>query len=95
MKYSKIRNLKKQSRNKIHNIKLNSYIKKTSIILLTIILLTSIRQVTALSITEIMFNPQGADTGREWIELHVNETDGCINLTEYRLFEEETNHHFA
>ena len=46
-----------------------------------------------LRFTEIMFNPNGTDTGREWIELHTNENDGCINLTAYRLFEEGTNHH--
>jgi hypothetical protein len=48
--------------------------------------------VYGLQITEIMFNPEGADTGREWIEITLNETDGCINFTEYKLFEEETNH---
>jgi len=48
--------------------------------------------VYGLQITEIMFNPVGADTGREWIEITLNESDGCINFTEYKLFEENTNH---
>lgn len=50
------------------------------------------KQVYGLRISEIMFNPDGADTGREWIEIELNESDGCINLTEYKLFEENTNH---
>jgi len=47
---------------------------------------------SCLQITGIMFNPDGADTGREWIEIKLNSSDGCINLTEYKLFEEDTNH---
>lgn len=43
-------------------------------------------------ITEIMFNPEGADTGREWIEIELNGSNECINFTEYKLFEEGINH---
>jgi len=80
---------------KIRRKKLTSYIM---LLLLLITLILVILQITlpsvyALSITEIMFNPEGSDTGREWIELWLNESDGCINITEYRLLEEDTNHH--
>jgi|GEM_PF-4367095 hypothetical protein len=67
-----------------------SNIKKQ--IILIAIFLVSISYAYGFQITEIMFNPQGADTGREWIEIQLNSTDNCINLTEYKLFEEKTNH---
>jgi len=63
---------------------------KVGLVLFTIIILS--HQVLGLQITGIMFNPDGADTGREWIEIKLNSSDGCINLTEYKLFEEDTNH---
>ncbi|MGV8086214.1 MAG: hypothetical protein ACP5N1_01155 [Candidatus Woesearchaeota archaeon] len=61
----------------------------TSVIIITCVI---VPLVSALSITEIMYNPNGSDTGREWIEIWLNDTDGCINLTTYRFFEEEVNH---
>ncbi len=73
---------------------INKSSTKLNIIGITLIitLIQFISLTYALSITEIMFNPQGSDTGREWIELTLNETDGCINISEYTLFEENTNH---
>lgn len=48
-----------------------------------------------LKITEIMFNPYGADTGREWIEIY-DECDysnkSCTNLSQYKLFQ-SSNHY--
>jgi len=46
----------------------------------------------ALKMTEIMFNPQGSDSGSEWIEVSFNSSDGCLNLSKYKLYEENTNH---
>ena len=43
-------------------------------------------------INEIMYNPAGTDTDREWIELH-NTGTSTISLGEpWKLYEEETNH---
>ena len=69
-----------------------SLITLTKIMLISIIAITVSEQVIGLSISEIMFNPDGPDTGREWIEIELNSSDGCINLTQYKLFEENTNH---
>ncbi|MGV8141639.1 MAG: hypothetical protein ACP5NW_04330 [Candidatus Woesearchaeota archaeon] len=44
----------------------------------------------ALEFTEIMFNPNGSDTGREWIEIKIGSE--CINFTAYKLYEAGTNH---
>jgi hypothetical protein len=39
-----------------------------------------------------MFNPEGSDTGREWIEVSLESNEECVNLTGYKLFEENINH---
>lgn len=44
----------------------------------------------ALSITEIMYDPEGSDSGREWVEIR-NDSDSVL-LTSYKLFESNTNH---
>ena len=45
----------------------------------------------ALIINEIMYDPQGSDTSREWIEVY-NDTSGDINLSSWKFFESGTNH---
>lgn len=42
-------------------------------------------------ISEIMYDPAGSDTGNEWIEIF-NNTTSSIDLTNYKLFESNTNH---
>jgi hypothetical protein len=42
-------------------------------------------------ITEIMYDPEGADTGREWVEFY-NSNDFDIDLTKYRFLENNVNH---
>ncbi|HMO78985.1 MAG TPA: lamin tail domain-containing protein [Candidatus Paceibacterota bacterium] len=42
-------------------------------------------------ITEIMYDPEGTDTGREWIEVF-NNSEESIDLTTYKLFENNVNH---
>jgi hypothetical protein len=42
-------------------------------------------------ITEIMYNPESTDSGREWIEVY-NSGDSSIDLSTYKLFENEVNH---
>ncbi|MBU1557864.1 lamin tail domain-containing protein [Patescibacteria group bacterium] len=41
-------------------------------------------------ITEIMYNPEGSDTGKEWLEIY-NKGE-AVDLTGWKLFEAETNH---
>ncbi len=42
-------------------------------------------------ITEIMYDPAGTDTGREWIEVY-NDDSGSVDLANYRLFENGVAH---
>lgn len=61
--------------------------------IMTIIILILFSQTAySMQMTEILFNPEGTDTGREWIEVTLDESEGCLNLTEFRLFEGNTNH---
>ena len=46
---------------------------------------------SAFQITEIMFNPDGSDSGREWIEIYNNNSQE-INLSGMVFYESETNH---
>lgn len=42
-------------------------------------------------ISEIMYDPAGTDTGREWVEVH-NTTPAAIDLARFKLFESNVNH---
>lgn len=42
-------------------------------------------------ITEVMYDPQGSDTGREWIEIQ-NQSGTAETFTTWKLFEENVNH---
>ena len=42
-------------------------------------------------INEIMYDLEGTDTGREWIEIY-NNTNTSVDLSTYKLFEANTNH---
>ena len=48
--------------------------------------LININNVHALKISEIMYDPDGADTGREWVEIYNDET-GPVSVSEYKLNE--------
>ncbi|MGV8150416.1 MAG: hypothetical protein ACP5NV_01685 [Candidatus Woesearchaeota archaeon] len=54
------------------------------ITLILILFVITIHYAASLSFSEIMPNPQGSDTGREWIELSNPE---CHNLTAYNLLD--------
>jgi hypothetical protein len=45
----------------------------------------------AINIVDVMYDPPGADSGHEWIEVSNTGTDS-VNLASYRLFEAGTNH---
>lgn len=61
------------------------------IFILLFIFLTTCVHSSALYISEIMYDPIGADTGREWIEVF-NDTASPIVLSEWKFFESGTNH---
>ena len=44
-----------------------------------------------IAITEIMYNPKGSDSGREWVEIFNND-DAKADLTGWKFFESNTNH---
>ncbi len=45
----------------------------------------------ALTISEVHFDPDGSDTGREWIEVY-NDTQNALDLTEIKFLEANVNH---
>jgi hypothetical protein len=45
----------------------------------------------AMRINEIMYNPNGTDPGREWIEVY-NNNEFEINISDWKFFENEVNH---
>ncbi len=47
--------------------------------------------VKALQITEIMYDHEGTDTKREWIEIF-NDTDSGLDITSFKLREADSNH---
>lgn len=46
---------------------------------------------SALEITEVMYDVEGTDTDREWIEIYNNE-DVAVDVSTHKLFEANTNH---
>ncbi len=46
---------------------------------------------SALIINEVMYDPEGSDTDREWIEV-LNNTNDTLDLTSWKFFEANTNH---
>lgn len=53
--------------------------------------LVTVYGLDALTINEIMYDPEGSDTGREWVEVY-NEGGSDIDLSGYKFFESSTNH---
>jgi len=43
------------------------------------------------AITEIMYDLEGSDSGREWVEIH-NTSSAEIDLADWKLYENNTNH---
>jgi hypothetical protein len=71
----------------------SKYIKRLTCVFF-ISMFLSVGNSFALQISEVMYDPAGSDTGREWIEVY-NDTDASIDLTSYKLFEANTNHGIA
>lgn len=68
---------------------LKKTLKKIFWIILFLTTIYAVYAANSLQFTEIMYNPQGSDTGREWIELSNSE---CENLERYKLLENNINH---
>jgi hypothetical protein len=68
-----------------------NYFKVIRIVFSVFVFLCIVPQVFALQITEINFDPNGSDDGREWVEIF-NDTQVQIKFTDYKFFEEGTNH---
>ena len=59
---------------------------------LTVLALFSLAQsVNALIINEVMYDLDGTDSGREWIEVY-NDSGSSLDIADYKFFESNTNH---
>src|SRR5581483_1064214 len=65
--------------------------KKHAAIFMALVFIPAMAHAGALSITEIMYDLPGGDTGREWIEVKNTGTTSA-DLSSWKLFEANTNH---
>ncbi len=63
--------------------------KKLVVTLASFILQIALAEAT-IGFSELMYDPEGADSGREWVEVR-NDGD-TVTLTNYKFFESNTNH---
>ncbi len=59
-------------------------------IILNLFFIFNISNTRALIISEIMYDPVGSDTGREWVEIY-NEESSAVNVSNYKLSEYNAN----
>lgn len=64
--------------------------KKSFSVLIAIALLT-LSAHAQLTISEVMYDPDGTDSGREWVEIENTGTD-TIDITKWKFFESNVNH---
>jgi len=67
------------------------YNKKFCLIVWICLIFLIAKSVNAIVINEIMYNPDGTDTSREWIELYNNEALD-VDISEWKLYENDVNH---
>ncbi len=60
-------------------------------IIVFFIVISSVVSVNAVYFSEIMYDPQGSDTSREWVEIY-NDTNSSIDFTSWKFLESGTNH---
>ncbi|MBN2367954.1 lamin tail domain-containing protein [Candidatus Woesearchaeota archaeon] len=60
-------------------------------IVLTVALILSADAFAEVMVTEIMYDPEGSDTGREWIELY-NSGSSAVDITGWKFNEDGSNH---
>ncbi len=63
----------------------------TFLLFLTLLIPYSAQAESSLTVTEIMYDAKGTDTGHEWLEIY-NAGSESIPLSELTLFEENSNH---
>jgi len=63
---------------------------KYIIAVLSLLLMTSC--VAAIEISEVMYNPEGTDTNREWVEVYTHAETNTENIS---FFDNEGNHHLT
>ena len=74
--------------------KMSSAIFITTLLIMsmfTFVFMTIADESETIRINEIMYNPAGADSGHEWIEVYNTEED-IINIEGWKFFEQGTNH---
>jgi hypothetical protein len=79
---------------KISRMKIGSAVGISIILILSTFTLVSMGEkddIKTIRINEIMYDPLGSDSGREWIEI-CNTAPYSINISEWRLFEQGVNH---
>jgi hypothetical protein len=59
-----------------------------------ILILFPLISLANMDITEIMYDPEGTDSGREWIEVY-NKSDIDIDISTWKLLENEVNHRIS
>ncbi len=64
---------------------------KKFIFFILIIFLIATRAFASVKINEIMYDVEGSDSGREWIEIY-NDGGEAVDLSKWKLFEANTNH---
>jgi hypothetical protein len=67
---------------------------KKVIVLIALLIALSFSVYAEVMISEIMYNPDGSDTGREWIEVY-NSGSSDVNIQSWKLREENSNHAIA
>ena len=68
--------------------------KRSKLLFIFFIVLLAHTRVHALIISEIMFDPEGSDTDREWVEV-LNEGSDSVDLKNWKFSEGGTNHGLA
>ncbi|MEA2112513.1 MAG: lamin tail domain-containing protein [Patescibacteria group bacterium] len=76
-------------------MRINKNLKQTKQLLLvtalSVLFLSPSFVFSQIEITEVMYNLEGSDSGREWIEIY-NTTTEDVDLSGWKVFEAETNH---
>ena len=72
-------------------LKKNKHKQRMRIFTTLLSIISSYTCAYALYISEIMYDPSGADIGREWVEVY-NDTSSSIVLSSWKFLESGTNH---
>jgi len=66
-------------------------LKRLPLVAVLVVFLLPLLSLAQVEITEVMYDLEGSDSGREWIEIY-NTTTTDVDLFGWKLFEAETNH---